>query len=49
MLQMLLGLQQSCNFRGQLRLKTVNKRLELLKLEGLGFSHCEGVNESNVK
>jgi hypothetical protein len=36
-------------FRGRLCLDKVDRRLELLKLEGLGFSQAEVVNELSLK
>jgi hypothetical protein len=42
-------LKKSCNFRGLLSVDTVSRRLELLKLEGLGFSQAEIVKELSVK
>jgi hypothetical protein len=42
-------LKKSCNLRGWLRVDAVSRRLELLKLEGLGFSQAEIVKELSQK
>ena len=42
-------LNEKCNLRGQAKLETTVRRLELLKLEGLGFSEMEIVNELSQK
>ena len=42
-------LNETFNFGGRLRLDKGSRRLELLKLEGLGFSQAEVVNELRVK